>query len=82
MFTQPLKYLQRIFLPTDYDASTLTNDIALLELETKIIFDRKMCKNVKPAELWEHDLSAKEGDRLILIGLARTGTKGSMKTWK
>lgn len=71
--------LQKVFLPKEYDALSRKNDIALLELETAIVFDAEVCKNIKPARLWEHDSSDKEEKAMIVIGFGRNGTKGWMK---
>jgi hypothetical protein len=47
--------LQRIYLPQEYKSLQKEHDVALLELETPIRFNKKTCENIKPACIFKPD---------------------------
>lgn len=74
------KYFQKIYLPKEYDPLSHDNDIALLELETKIKFDASMCKDVKPAKLYKPRLNDLESKEMILTFFSLRKAEGEIES--
>lgn len=57
-------------MPDEYRSNRKEHDLALLELETPVIFNNKTCANIRPACLYQPDGRALPS--LTIIGFGRT----------